>query len=108
MNTALATKPKRDCRQPSKCRDCGAPILWVTWPRSGKKMPVNAEPKPAPYGQILLGYRPAENQLIAEMSHGRNAQGRKLYESHWATCPGERARQMRKDRPPAGSARSRV
>jgi hypothetical protein len=71
-------------------------------------MPVNSEPKPAPYGQVLLSYQPAENQLIAEMARGQSTQGRRLFESHFATCTGDRATEMRRNKPLAGSARSRV
>jgi hypothetical protein len=68
-------------------------------------MPINAEPKPPPYGQILVSYRAAKNQLIAEMAREGKRQGRKLYESHFATCSGKHATQMRKNKPPQGSAR---
>src|SRR5262249_47689298 len=103
MNTAR--KRERDARAPATCRDCGQKILWVTWPKSGKRMPVNAEPQSAPYGQIVVSYGPAGNKLIAERARYGNAQGRKLYESHFATCTGERATEMRKNKPPQGSAR---
>jgi hypothetical protein len=68
-------------------------------------MPVNAAPKQPPFGDVLIVYRAATNQLIAEKARGQNTQGRKLYESHWATCPGELATRIRKSKPPQGSAR---
>jgi len=95
----------RDCRVPSLCRDCGQSILWALWPHSGKKMPVNAEPRLPPYGQVLLSYRAAQNRLIATMARGRSTLGRRLFESHLATCSGQRALEMRKGKPPQGSAR---
>jgi hypothetical protein len=95
----------RDCRESQQCGDCGEKVLWVTWPRSGKRMPINAEPKPPPYGQILVSYSPSANQLLAQLAKYGDSRGRKLYESHFATCTGERATQMRRNRPPQGSAR---
>jgi hypothetical protein len=68
-------------------------------------MPINAEPRPPPYGQILVNYRAAKNQLIAEKASSGKMTGRNLYESHFATCTGERATRMRKNKPPQGSAR---
>ncbi len=103
--SSFSARRERDCRQSSPSRDCGEPILWVTWPKSGKKMPINAEPKPPPYGEILVACMAKANQLIAEMAKGKPTAGRKLYESHFATCSGERATQMRRNRPPQGSAR---
>ena len=85
MISAAARRP-RDCRTPAPCKACGAPILWVTWSRSGRRMPINAEAKQPPFGQVVVTYRPVTNQLIAEKARGGNAQGRNLYESHFATC----------------------
>jgi hypothetical protein len=102
------TQSVRDCRQSSKCRDCGELVLWVRWPKSGKKMPINAQPKQPPCGRILITYRPQSNELIAEMIKPGTTPppGRKLFESHWATCAGGLATQIRKNKPPQGSART--
>jgi hypothetical protein len=80
------TPEKRDCRLQSKCRSCGEDVLWIVWRKSGRRMPINPEPKPAPFGQILVAYRRQSNELIAEKARGKVPERRKLYESHFATC----------------------
>ena len=82
-------KPVTD---PSKCRSCGAEILWVKWPTSGKRMPVDAEPdwRPLPKGgDIVLMLRGgAFGELLAEKFNAeRHGQDRNRYTSHFATCP---------------------
>ncbi len=95
----------RDCRAPAKCRECGELVLWVRWPKSGKKMPINAAPKPPPCGKVLVNYKSQMNELLAEMTKAfAPPPGRKLYESHWATCTGDRATQMRMNKQPRGGA----
>src|SRR5262249_7934809 len=81
-----AAPAERDCRQASRCRDCGEDVLWIVWRKSGRRMPINPQPKPAPYGQILVVYRRQTNELIAEKVRGKTPAGRRLFESHFATC----------------------
>jgi hypothetical protein len=102
---AVTGRRERDCREPTKCRDCGKAILWVLWPQSGKKMPINAEPRSPTFGQVLVSYSPSTNQLLAQVAKYGDPRERKLYESHFATCTGKRATEMRRNRPPQGSAR---
>lgn len=61
----------------SKCRSCGAPILWVTM-ASGKSMPVN----PERLRVVLANADYTEGTVIT------------AYVPHWATCPN--AKQHRK------------
>src|SRR5215813_12666125 len=84
MNTTPA-RPMRDCRQPTQCKDCRAPILWVRWLRSGKRMPINVEAKQPSFGTILVVYRCKTNELIASVARGQDTRGRRLFESHLAT-----------------------
>jgi hypothetical protein len=63
----------------SKCRSCGAPVLWLKTMR-GKTMPVDAEPHPA--GTIDV------HEGVAYMVPGDvPVPGRPLYRSHFVTCP---------------------
>jgi hypothetical protein len=89
--------------KPAVCRDCSEPILWAST-ISGKKMPLNPQPKPAPFGKFTVAFRPATKELIARIPHGEDAQGAELYECHLETCPGERAAEMRKNRQPQWGA----
>lgn len=74
----------------SKCRACGAPIVWITT-SNGKKMPCDAEPViyqanrrgkdliVTPNGEVLKGtVVPNGSAMIAD-GYG--------YISHYATCP---------------------
>ena len=84
-------RPDRKCTEPSKCRSCGAEVLWVEWKRSGKRMPIDAKPAERRMaGMVVVDHRPADNKLIAEKFDGANPEHAKrprVYESHFATCP---------------------
>lgn len=77
--------------EPSKCRSCGADVLWVRW-ESGKRMPVDAvaDNRALPKGgDLVLTLRGGEfGELLVEkyvtQKHGFN---RNRYTSHFATCP---------------------
>ena len=77
---------KRDslCTEPSSCRFCMDPILWVEWPKSGKRLPVNA--KPSDDGDIVVTLRQSENKLLAEKFNPSLHSGRRRYASHFTTC----------------------
>lgn len=90
----MKTSSGREARpvtDPSKCRSCGADVLWAQW-ASGKKMPVDAEPDmrtPGKGGTLVLSVRGgAFGSLIVEKydeaTHGVK---RNRYTSHFATCP---------------------
>ena len=51
------------------CRDCNAPIYWVTMASTGAKMPLD---------------RGGTNRIIVE---GAGARVVKAYRTHWETCP---------------------
>lgn len=89
------TRAKRPVTEPTECRSCEAPILWVKWPRSGKSMPVDAAPAPA--GTVVLTLHRGE-ELLAEKYEANRHHGRNRYTSHFATCPN--ASQHRKDGAP--------
>lgn len=69
--------------QTSRCRSCGAAIIWAKTP-AGKTMPIDAEP--TPYGNIALV--PAGAIVLTKdlADQGRRI-GSKLYRSHFVSCP---------------------
>lgn len=77
------------------CRSCRAPVTWVTLP-SGKTMPLDAEP--AADGNVaLLSAGRAIVLTAGELSEERQLMPpfrRKLYRSHFSTCP--QAKQFRR------------
>lgn len=80
------TTANRPCTEPGKCRSCQAAILWVKWPKSGKKMPVDKDP--VPNGNVVLTLKQSLNELHAEkFNPGVHASGRNRYVSHFTTCP---------------------
>lgn len=64
------------------CRSCGAPILFVTMQKTGKTMPLDAEP--SEHGNILLSN--GQGVVVKNPADAR-ACGEKTYLSHFATCP---------------------
>lgn len=81
----------RPCTEPSKCKRCKADILWCVWPKSQKRMPVDAVPdmRPAVKAEsivlTLVGGEFGELQAekFYEPKHGDK---RNRYTSHMATC----------------------
>ena len=55
----------------SRCRSCGAEIVWLKTAASGKPMPVDA----APEKRVVIG------------EHSGLAYVLETYTPHWATCP---------------------
>lgn len=53
----------------SKCKFCGAAILWVEM-ASGKKMPLNEKPI------YMVEVKEGIGKVV------------QVYEAHWSTCPG--------------------
>lgn len=79
--------PNRDPTAPSNCRSCGAPMLWVVWPNSGKRMPVDFDP--VPDGDVVLTLKKTEGVLWAAKAAALDAEalvGRRRFVSHFATC----------------------
>lgn len=61
--------------EPVPCRSCAAPVLYMTNRKTGKKIPINVEPK-AGGGIVLLDERRFDV---------RSGEG--THQSHFATCP---------------------
>lgn len=79
------SRTERDCREPVECRSCKALVLWVVWEHSKKRMPINVTP--APSGTVVVAFRKASNQMMANVYREPEHIGRNRYESHFATCP---------------------
>ncbi|MCC6178833.1 MAG: hypothetical protein WAZ94_15145 [Phycisphaerales bacterium] len=78
--------------KPTKCRSCGADVLWGEWERSQKKMPVDAvaDQRPPPNGgTLVLTLRGGEygTLLVEKFDPARHDAKRNRYTSHFATCP---------------------
>lgn len=72
----------------SNCKSCGALIFWVTWPASGKNMPVDAAASQD--GDIVLTWKPREQKLWAAKAAQLGEHelvSRNRYVSHFSTCP---------------------
>lgn len=66
----------------SRCRSCGAPIVWAVTER-GRRMPLDAQPVVA--GNIEVSRRP-DGAILATVR--AEAQGEaQRYVSHFSTCP---------------------
>lgn len=77
----------RDCTEASECKSCHALILWVTWPRTGKAMPVDVGPGSTRNHDVVLTLSKSQNKLIAEKYDARLHEGRRRFVSHFITCP---------------------
>ena len=72
----------------TKCKSCGARMFWAVAAKSGKRLPVNAEP--AANGNLVLALRskpPAPAELIAEAFDAEKHEGRNRFTSHFSNCP---------------------
>lgn len=75
-----------------KCRSCGAEVLWVEWPNTGKRMPVDESPdlRPPPKGGTIvltLSGGPFGKLLAEKYDPSRHDARRNRYTSHFVTCP---------------------
>jgi hypothetical protein len=86
MSEAFRYRREESCTLPSECRSCKDPIVWVIWPRSGKRMPIDAIASKT--GDIVVTHKKSENKLHAEkFDPASHPPPRKRYTSHFATCP---------------------
>lgn len=75
----------------SKCRGCGAPIVWITTP-AGRSMPCDA---------VMVSFHPTlDGKDKVVTTHGAVVSGNIVssteatdidYRPHWATCPQARS-----------------
>lgn len=79
------SRTEPSCTLPTECRSCKDPIVWVVWPKSGKRMPIDA--LPTKDGDVVVTHRKSENKLFAEKFNPSEHKGRKRYVSHFSTCP---------------------
>jgi hypothetical protein len=72
------------------CRDCQAPVRWVTMRESGKRCPVNIDPDPEQGVIVVVGLSAV--RIDDARAESVRSNGGKLYTSHFATCAGAEAR----------------
>lgn len=83
------------------CRSCHAAILWADTV-DGKKMPVEEKPT-ALRGNVVLRIEENPPRLVAGVLTkgqiaGARADGQKLYESHFTSCPNADGHRRRNNR----------
>lgn len=87
MSSRGLDRGERLCTDPSKCRDCSADVLWVTWRKSGKRMPIDV--MPAKDGTVIVDLDQKQNTLWARKAAKDEPPTRKRYVSHFDTCGGK-------------------
>lgn len=65
----------------AECRSCGEPILWLEMRTTGRRMPVDVEPRAA--GTIVI----EAGMAIVLPPAERDRYTGDRYVPHWATCP---------------------
>ncbi len=89
------TRRARDCTEPSKCRSCGADILWArtkntrTGATSWKPFDAVSDNRPLDRGggRFVLFVKKEKNYLRAEAFDFALHHSQNRYTSHFATCP---------------------
>lgn len=82
----MATRTKYKRITYSKCRSCGAKIIWCTNAETGKKMPLDADPHPE--GNVIAWQSGDTAQQMCRVMGKREDVGRRnRYVSHFKTCP---------------------
>lgn len=70
----------------SKCRSCGAEVLWVKLVPTNRLNPLN--PTPTRGGNIrMLGTRKAVARVLGKVELAESLATEELYTSHFVTCP---------------------
>lgn len=67
----------------SRCRSCGAEIIWARTAGKGKLIPLDAEPAERPNGLFKLMHVGGPDEPPTAFI----ASGEEVYLSHFATCP---------------------
>ena len=66
----------------SACRSCGRPVIWAVTP-GGRSIPL--DPDPTDDGNLTLDT--SSLRAVATPARATTAGYRKLYRSHFTTCP---------------------
>lgn len=82
----------------ARCGSCGAPIHW-TYTINGTRMPIDVTPSPD--GNVLVSEKRSSGALTSVVlaRDAEKPRGRKLYTSHFATCPEAGKHRKRKSGP---------
>lgn len=76
----MATDTKQ---QVSKCRGCGADILWLDHPVTRKRAPIDAYPDIT--GNVIVDQEAGTWRVAT--NHEKLQHAGKMHNSHFATCP---------------------
>lgn len=69
----------------NSCRDCGAPIRWARWVRTGKAVPIN--PEPDAEGNFLV-----DGDVVQAYAYATSQERKgERYTVHLDTCPKRKA-----------------
>jgi hypothetical protein len=78
---------------PAKCRSCPAPVMWATHVETRRANPLDAQPSPDGNCEVRRGVHSTTlyyRMLSGEELERARAEGKRLYLSHFATCPNAR------------------
>jgi hypothetical protein len=67
------------------CRSCGARIRWARFTRSGKVVPLDADPVPG--GNVVVVGEDRDGPLIDLVSQAAPPLDSLRYVNHFSTCP---------------------
>lgn len=83
---AEAQRPKPAAASGANCRSCKAPVIWARTMGTGSLMPL--ENQPHDFGTIRLEDDGVSCTVLAQLeAAAEREKGRKLYRSHFASCP---------------------
>jgi hypothetical protein len=70
----------------TRCKSCGAPIVWAVSVNTGKALPL--DPEAGTEGNVRLEWTRDGTPYVTVLTDKQRAGHRgALYRSHWATCP---------------------
>jgi hypothetical protein len=81
----VVSEKRDDPTRVAKCKRCEAEVRWATWRKSGKRMPVDAEP--VADGDLWLSIALMDGAQVMCVDKAGAAPGRNRYVSHFKTCP---------------------
>jgi hypothetical protein len=74
----------------TSCQSCGATIFWAV-SVNNSRMPINAEPVEDGNVLVSMSRSDPENKKCIVLAHdATKPQGRRLFTSHFSTCPNAR------------------
>jgi len=72
----------------ASCRSCQAPVLWLDHETTGTSTPVDAEPHPHVFGNIVVDAAAGTYRVVAgDERQAMIERGDPLHLNHFVTCP---------------------